>query len=110
MFISRHLCRDIQDVFPCTSNVEMGKNGILNRCGFDSLRLYPVKNIRIADIIIRMTPDVAPYLNDDGVLLASGIILERSEDVISCFEENGFEIADKAIDNGWCALVVRKKK
>ena len=64
----------------------------------------------VADIIIRMTPDVAKYLNDGGIILASGIILERSEDVISCFEENGFEIADKAIDNGWCALVVRKKK
>ena len=64
----------------------------------------------VADIIIRMTPDVERYMNDGGIILASGIILERSEDVISCFEENGFEIADKAIDNGWCALVVRKKK
>ena len=64
----------------------------------------------VADIIIRMTPDVAKYLNDGGIILASGIILERSEDVISCFEENGFEIADKAVDNGWCALVVKKKK
>ena len=64
----------------------------------------------VADIIIRMTPDVARYLNDGGIILASGIILERSQDVISCFEENGFEIADRAIDNGWCALVVKKKK
>ena len=64
----------------------------------------------VADIIIRMTPDVEKYLNDDGIILASGIILERSCDVITCFEENGFEIADKAIDNGWCALVVKKKK
>ncbi len=64
----------------------------------------------VADIIIRMTPDVERYLNDGGIILASGIILERSQDVISCFEENGFEIADRAIDNGWCALVVKKKK
>ena len=64
----------------------------------------------VADIIIRMTPDVDRYLNDGGIILASGIILERSQDVISCFEENGFEIADRAIDNGWCALVVKKKK
>ena len=64
----------------------------------------------VADIIIRMTPDVARYLNDGGVLLASGIILERSEDVVECFEKNGFEIAERVVDNGWCALVVRKKK
>ena len=63
----------------------------------------------VADIIIRMTPDVAPYLKDDGVLLASGIILERAGDVISCFEANGFEIVETVEDNGWCALAVKKK-
>lgn len=63
----------------------------------------------VADIIIRMTPDVGRYLNDDGVLLASGIILERAGDVISCFEANGFEIVETVEDNGWCALAVKKK-
>lgn len=63
----------------------------------------------VADIIIRMTPDVGRYLNDDGVLLASGIILERAGDVISCFESNGFEIVETVEDNGWCALAVKKK-
>ncbi len=63
----------------------------------------------VADIIIRMTPDVHKYLNGGGVLLASGIIIERSQDVIDCFEEHGFEIAERVIDNGWCALVVKKK-
>ena len=60
----------------------------------------------VADIIIRMTPDVEKYMNEGGLILASGIILERSEDVVSCFESNGFKIVDKAVDNGWCALVV----
>ncbi len=60
----------------------------------------------VADIIIRMTPDVAKYMNDGAVILASGIIIERADDVISCFEQNGFKIVDKAEENGWCALVV----
>ena len=60
----------------------------------------------VADIIIRMTPDVAKYMNDGAVILASGIIVERSEDVINCFEQNGFKIVDRAEENGWCALVV----
>ena len=64
----------------------------------------------VADIIIRMTPDVGQYMNDDSVILASGIIVERAEDVIDEFECNGFCIVDKAIDNGWCALVVAKAK
>ena len=64
----------------------------------------------VADIIIRMTPDVHRYIADDGVLLASGIIMERSQDVIDCFEKHGFEIVERAEENGWCALVVRLKK
>ena len=35
----------------------------------------------VADIIIRMAPDVGEYMKDDGVLLASGIITERAEEV-----------------------------
>ncbi len=64
----------------------------------------------VADIIIRMTPDVGQYLKDNGVLLASGIIAERCDDVIACFEQHGFEIVECLIDNGWCGLAVKKKK
>ena len=60
----------------------------------------------VADIIIRMTPDVTKYMNEGAVILASGIIVERSEDVVNCFEQNGFKIVDRAEENGWCALVV----
>ena len=63
----------------------------------------------VADIIIRMTPDVGRLMDGNSVILASGIIVERSEDVISCFEENGFRIVERAEENGWCALAVMKK-
>lgn len=61
----------------------------------------------VADIIIRMTPDVASLMDERSVILASGIIVERSEDVISCFEEHGFEIVERIDENGWCALAVK---
>ena len=63
----------------------------------------------VADIIIRMTPDVGKYMKDDAVLLASGIIAERCDDVIACFERNGFKIVEKLTDNDWCGLAVMKK-
>lgn len=63
----------------------------------------------VADIIIRMTPDVAPFMHENTVLLASGIISERADDVISCFEANGYRIVEKLVDNGWCGLAVMKK-
>lgn len=62
----------------------------------------------VADIIIRMTPDVGRLMDEHSVILASGIIVERAEDVISCFEEHGFQIVERAEENGWCALVVKK--
>ena len=63
----------------------------------------------VADIIIRMAPDVGRYMKDDAILLASGIITERAEEVIEALEANNLKIARRCDDNGWCALVVKKK-
>ncbi len=63
----------------------------------------------VADIIIRMTPDVGALMHKDTVLLASGIILERSDDVVECFEKHGFRIVERLEENGWCGLAVMKK-
>ena len=62
----------------------------------------------VADIIIRMAPDVGRYMKNDGILLASGIITERAEEVIAALEANDLKIARRLEDNGWCALVVKK--
>ena len=63
----------------------------------------------VADIIIRMMPDVGELMDEDSVILASGIIVERSEDVINAFDDNGFKIVERIDENGWCALAVMKK-
>ena len=63
----------------------------------------------VADIIIRMAPDVGRYMKDDAILLASGIITERAEEVIEALEAQNLTIARRLDDNGWCALVVKKK-
>lgn len=60
----------------------------------------------VADIIIRMTPDIGAFMNGSSVILASGIISERADDVIACFEKYGFKIIERAEENGWCALAV----
>jgi len=62
----------------------------------------------VADIIIRMTPDVSPFMHENTVLLASGIISERADDVINCFQSHGYRIIEKLVDNGWCGLAVMK--
>ncbi len=62
----------------------------------------------VADIIIRMTPEVGALMDEASVILASGIIVERSEDVIACFEQHGFRVVERVDENGWCALAVKK--
>ncbi len=62
----------------------------------------------VADIIIRMTPDVGELMHASTILLVSGIITERSQDVVNCLEQNGFCIVERVEENGWCAMAVKK--
>ena len=62
----------------------------------------------VADIIIRMAPDVGRYMKEDAVLLASGIITERAEEVIEALNTSHLKVTRRLDDNGWCALVVQK--
>ncbi len=62
----------------------------------------------VADIIIRMSPDIGRFMNDDAILLASGIITERADEVVDAVIKNGLRIKEKHTDNGWCALVIEK--
>ncbi len=63
----------------------------------------------VADIIIRMAPDIGDYMKDDAILIASGIITERCGEVTEAILANGLNVIDTTIDNGWCALVIKKK-
>jgi ribosomal protein L11 methyltransferase len=62
----------------------------------------------VADIILRMIPDLAPFMSEKTVLLASGIITERAEDVIAGFAAHGYRVVERNEENGWCALAVKK--
>ena len=62
----------------------------------------------VADIIIRMIPDLDPFMDRDTVLLASGIITQRAQDVVECFEKHGYRITERCEENDWCALAVQK--
>ncbi len=62
----------------------------------------------VADIIIRMAPDVGRYMKPNAVLLASGIITEREGEVTNALLAAGLAVKRRLADNGWCALVVQK--
>lgn len=63
----------------------------------------------IADIVIMLLQDISQKLNDDGVLLASGIIEERMPDVEAAAQAQGLYV--DAVDHrgGWVVMQMKKK-
>ena len=68
---------------------------------------FCVANI-VADIIIRMMPDISVYLTDDAPLILSGIISMRADEVRASVEENGFYVVREERENDWLAMMVKK--
>ncbi len=91
------------------TNIRCGESDLLRQV--DRSRPYDLicANL-VADIILRMIPDLGPLMHRDSVLLASGIICERSREVIDCFEEYGYRVLEQPEENGWCALAVQQKE
>ena len=63
----------------------------------------------VADVIIRMLPDIGAFMSEKTVLILSGIIDEREGDVQAAIEKNGFFCEKICHENGWCAIAIRKK-
>lgn len=68
-----------------------------------------VANI-VADVIIRLAPDVGEYLAPDGVFIVSGIIEERADEVKGALSDAGYTIVDDRRENGWYAAAVCRTK
>ena len=68
---------------------------------------FAVANI-VADIIVRMMPDISDYLTPDASLVLSGIIADREAEVARSVAECGFKIVGRLTENDWVALLVKR--
>lgn len=62
----------------------------------------------VADVIIKLLENVADFMEDDAVLITSGIIDLREQDVVSAFARFGFSVMERHIKDNWCAFVLTK--
>lgn len=62
----------------------------------------------VADVIIRLLPDVHKFMTDDGVLIISGIIDIRKDDVLSAVRDFGFVITEERYKDNWCAFALKR--
>ncbi len=104
---------DAQSVKTAKENAEI--NGIAEKAEFKVGDLTNVvtgkygvvcANI-VADVIIRLLPDVKAFMEEEAVLIVSGIIDIRKEDVLQAVEENGFTLLAERQKDNWCALVLQ---
>ena len=91
------------------NNITVGVSDLL--AGVDRAEKYGVcvANI-VADIILRMLPDIGELLLPGAPLILSGIIAPRKEDVIAAAEAEGFVVEREENENDWVALLVRRAK
>ena len=62
----------------------------------------------IADVVIRLFDNVADFMKEDSILIVSGIIDIRSDEVEKAAIEHGFEITQALTREEWHAYVLTK--
>lgn len=62
-----------------------------------------------ADILMRLSRSIGKHLNENGIIVLSGIIDSRLDEVIACYEDAGYEIIDRAQKDDWRALKLIKR-
>ena len=107
---------DAQSVKTARENAEI--NGIFNKSRFEvgdlTQRVNGKYNVIcaniVADVIIRLLPDVGEFMAEDAKLIISGIIDIRKNDVLTAAAQNGFKVADERCKDNWCAFVIEKRE
>ena len=68
---------------------------------------FCVANI-VADVIIRMLPDLDKYVKSDAPIILSGIITMRKDDVMKEIERTGYKVVRELKENDWLAIMIKK--
>lgn len=61
----------------------------------------------MADLVKRLSGDVAKHLRKGGRYISSGILVEKRDEVAAAIRACGFEIVEIKEDGMWCAIVAR---
>lgn len=90
----------------CT-NIKVDISDLLKNVSLDEGKYdFCVANI-VADIIIRMLPDINKYLKPASPLILSGIIMDRADEVRDAIKKEGFTIEKELVENDWLGILVR---
>ena len=100
------VARENAEADGCT-NITVGVSDLLRGVDLSGGKYdFCVANI-VADIIIRMLPDIKSYLKDGSPLILSGIIGERAREVRAAVLAQGFTVEKEINENDWVGMLVR---
>ena len=61
-----------------------------------------------ADVLIALCPLLAVRLAPDGVLVLSGVIGGKKDDVVHAIEDAGLHLEEESAKRDWCCFIVRR--
>lgn len=89
----------------CSEDITVEKGDLLK----DENDQYDVVIANIlAHIIDDMITDAYSHLNNDGYFIASGIIVEKKDEIINHLEAVGFQVQETLVEDGWVAILSKK--
>lgn len=109
---------DLDEVSVKVAKENVRKNGVANTVQIRKGNLLDVVDGKanvivaniIAEVIVKLAEAVPKFLLEDGVFIASGIILDKIKDVKAALDKNGLEVIDEMKMGEWACLVSRLKE
>ena len=92
-------------------------NGVADKCEVDLNNLLDDKNITgelvlaniTADVLLILSESIPSHVANGGVMVMSGIIKSRVNEVIARYSSIDFELLERRDEGEWVALVMKKR-
>lgn len=97
----------VQNAARNNSQLMIYKSDLLRGCVGEADLI--IANI-VADVILRLVPDLRAHLAPGGRFLCSGVLLSRATDVREALSAAGFAIVEQREDGEWCAILAEMKE
>ena len=87
-------------------NITVGVSDLLSGVDLSSGKYdFCLANI-VADIILRMLPDLDKYVKREGKTILSGIINSRADEIRAALKQYGYRIIREESENDWLAILI----
>ena len=97
----------VQNAARNNSQLMIYKSDLLRGCVGEADLI--IANI-VADVILKLVPDLRSHLKPNGRFLCSGVLLTRAADVREALSAAGFAVVEQREDGEWCAILAEMKE